>query len=96
MDDEKFRLLVHIIDIMEDQDIKHSDLGAAIVSILNKLDSSLSDSQRLRIKKEFSRYEKMRRDLEESRKQKQDEERYRQELERFENSGFGIESRGDG
>ena len=96
MDDEKFRLLVHIIQIMEDHDIKHMDLGTSIVGIINKLDSSLSESQKLKIKREFSKYEKMRRQIETNKKEKQDEERYKEELQRFEGSGFGLESRGDG
>ena len=83
MDDEKFHLLVQIIETMQDEDIKHSKLEATIVEILNKFDNSLNQEQKLKIMKEFLKYAKIRKEMESSKKSQTDEEMYKRQVTDF-------------
>ena len=42
MDNDKFNLLISILEELEEEDIHHADLESAIVKIIDHFDGSLS------------------------------------------------------
>ena len=83
MDESNFRLFMKVMETIEDENIRHSDIENTIVSILDKFDDTLTDEQKTVVLREFSKYEDIVRSRRKEKKAKDDEEEYDQMMRDF-------------
>jgi len=83
MNDEKFNLLISILDSLEKEDINHSSLENAIVRLIDNFDEALTNEQKEELSREFIHYERVRREKDSNRKSLTEDEINRELLERF-------------
>ena len=68
MNDEKFNILISILDSLEKDDINHSSLEHAIVRLIDNFDEALTNEQKEELSREFIHYERVRREKDSNRK----------------------------
>jgi hypothetical protein len=83
MNEDKFSLLISILDSLEKEDINHSNLENAIVRLMDHFDEALTKDQKEELSKEFIHYERVRQDKENHKKSLTEDEINRELLERF-------------
>ena len=83
MDNDKFNLLISVLECLEKEDVSHSDLEGAIVKIIDRFDSNLTNEQKEEILKEFVHYERIRRKKDVDKKTINEDEKNRELLESF-------------
>ena len=83
MNDEKFNILISILDSLEKEDINHSSLENAIVRLIDNFDEALTNEQKEELSREFIHYERARREKDSNRKSLTEDEINRELLERF-------------
>lgn len=83
MDNDKFKLLTSVLECLEKEDARRSDLEGAIVKIIDRFDSNLTNEQKEEILKEFVHYERIRRKKDMDRKTITEDEKNRELLESF-------------
>ena len=92
MDNDKFDLLISILEDLEKEDVSHSNLESAIVKIIDQFDTNLTNEQKNEVLKEFIHYEKVRREEQNNKKILAEEEKNRELLDSFlagESFGWG-------
>lgn len=97
MEEERFSLLVQVLKLLEQEELKGVSLPKAIARVIDSFDADLTQEQRTLILREFAHYERTRREKEKQDSQRKEaiieEEKYREALNKFlreEDRRFGF------
>ena len=83
MEETKFEMLTSILEDMEYENMRNSDLGGTIVRVIDRFDNYLDEEQKTKLADEFSSYDKVKRENKIKRKKITEDEDQGEMLRRF-------------